>query len=70
LTRRRGLRFRSLLGHDVRRGKQEAGALSDLVVGPEGSIEQLVVATGNGGRRLELANGVVLTLGRPGRASR
>jgi hypothetical protein len=61
--RDRATRFRSLLGRQVSRGNGEAGALTDLVVGPEGSIEQLVV----GDRRFEFANGVVLTPGRRGR---
>lgn len=62
--------FRSLLGRPVSGGKQRAGALVDLVLGPEGSIEELVVATGDGERRLDFAKGVALGSGRPGRASR
>jgi hypothetical protein len=65
--RNHATRFRSLLGRRATSGEHEAGALTDLLVGPEGAIEHLILATEDGDRRLDFANGVALTPGRPGR---
>jgi hypothetical protein len=62
--RRRSRSFRELLGSPVACEGREVGELRDLLVGPDGLVESLVVEQGDGRREVESAGARVESVSR------